>query len=182
MKALLVRVREWFAGLARREKAIVAAAVGLSLLTLVWTAFVSPLLAARADAAARAEAATQQAQAVAALRVRYDEVKQRLSGVERRIPAGPQAELFSTLETLAQQSAVKVDAMEPRTAPANEDYRETKVQVTLGGVTLPQVVAYLHKIESAPQLLSVKSLRLRTRADQPELLEVSFTVSSFERI
>jgi hypothetical protein len=47
-------------------------------------------------------------------------------------------------------------------------------------VTLAQVVKYLHEIENAPQLLSIKSLRLRTRRDQPEMLDVTFTVSSFE--
>ena len=35
-------------------------------------------------------------------------------------------------------------------------------------------------IESAEQLLSVKSLRVRTRRDQPQALDVTFTVSSFE--
>jgi hypothetical protein len=41
-------------------------------------------------------------------------------------------------------------------------------------------VTYLHQIETAPQVLSVKSLRIRTRQDKPELLDVTFTVSSFE--
>jgi hypothetical protein len=48
-------------------------------------------------------------------------------------------------------------------------------------VTLAQTVAFLHGVETAPQLLSVKSLRVRTRAEQKEdLLDVTFTVSSFE--
>lgn len=182
MTAWLARFRAWFDGLARREKALVAAAGAMTALVLLWALAVRPLIAARASAIARAEAAEEQADAVRELRQRYDEVAGRLAGVELRIQSGPQANLFATLESLAQQSAVKVDAMEPRTAPASEPYRETKVQITLENATLPQVVAYLHKIESAPQLLSVKSLRVRTRSDMPELLEVTFTVSSFERI
>ena len=70
--------------------------------------------------------------------------------------------------------------MEPQASPANDRYRETKVAVGLQGVTLPQTVNYLHQIESADQLLSVKSLRIRTRPEKPELLDVTFTVSSFE--
>jgi len=72
--------------------------------------------------------------------------------------------------------------MEPQPAPSNDRYRETKVEVGLKGVTLPQTVSYLHQIESERQLLTVKSLRIRTRTDKPELLDVTFTVSSFERI
>ncbi len=80
------------------------------------------------------------------------------------------------------ESTCSVDSMEPRSAPADDDYRETKVQVTLKGQTLAQVVRYLHGVENAPQPLSIKSLRIRTRADKPELLDVTFTVSSFEPI
>jgi len=47
-------------------------------------------------------------------------------------------------------------------------------------VDLASTVSYLHQIEAAPQVLSVKSLRIRTRPDQSNLLDVTFTVSSFE--
>jgi hypothetical protein len=65
-------------------------------------------------------------------------------------------------------------------APANEQYNETKMEVTLKQVDLPRTVRYLHEIESTPDLLSVKSLRVRIRPDKSELLDVTFTVSSFE--
>ena len=70
--------------------------------------------------------------------------------------------------------------MEPQASPANDRYRETKVEVGLKQVSLPQTVRYLHEIEETRQVLSVKALRIRTRVDQPELLDVTFTVSSFE--
>ena len=43
-----------------------------------------------------------------------------------------------------------------------------------------QQLRYLHEIESTPEALSVKALRMRSRADKPEFLDVTFTVSSFE--
>ena len=128
------------------------------------------------------EASASELQAVRALREQFDQVNGRLLTVEERIHDAPQGEIFSTLEQLASQSQVSVDSMEPRSAPARDDYSETKVQVTLKGQTLSQVVRYLHGVESAPQPLSIKSLRIRTRADKPELLDVTFTVSSFEPI
>jgi hypothetical protein len=70
--------------------------------------------------------------------------------------------------------------MEPQTSLSSERYRETKVEVVLKSVTLGQAVNYLHQIESAEQVLSVKSLRIRTRRDDSKLLDVTFTVSSFE--
>lgn len=182
MKEWWNRLRAWFEGLARREKLLVAGAGVTVALALLFVGVVQPLLGARTAAAARAETAQQQYDTVRNVRVRYDEVSGRLAAIEQKIATGPQGNLLATLQDLAQRSAVKLDSIEPRTSPAAPPYRETKLQVTLANASLPQVVRFLHEIETAPQVMSVKSLRLRMRADQPGMLEVTFTVSSFERV
>ena len=182
MSQLWRRIVTLFQGLQPNERLLLSIAGGLALVVLLWLAVARPLADASRRAAERVNTAESQVEAVRALRERFDEIYGRLSIVERRIREGPRGEIFTALEKMAQESAVKVASMEPRTSPASDEYRETKVQVGLKGVTLAQVVGYLHRIESAPQLLSIKSLRIRTRADAPELLEVTFTVSSFEAI
>jgi type II secretory pathway component PulM len=177
----IARFRSWFDGLARREKLLVASAGGITAAVLFYGLVVQTLIDARAASQLRAETALEQHAAVKDLKARFDEVSGRLSGVEQRIATGPQGNLLATLQELAQQSAVTVDSIEPRTSPATPPYRETKLEVTLANASLAQVISFLHKIESAPQVLSVKSLKIRARADQPGMLEVSFTVSSFER-
>jgi type II secretory pathway component PulM len=182
VKELWRRVTAAFEGLSTNERLLVSVAGGLLLVTLLWFGLATPLLAAARSASENAEAAEQQIEMVRALRARFDEVNGRLGAVEARIQGGPQGEIFTTLEQMASQSAVRIDSMEPRTSPASEEYRETKVQVALKGVTLAQVVGFLKRIDEAPQMLSIKSLRIRTRADKQDLLDVTFTVSSFERI
>jgi len=182
VRELWRRVLAAYEGLQRNERVLVSVAAGLTLVTLLWFALVLPLLGAARRAASAAAAAEQQVEAVRSLRARFDEVNGRLVSVEARIHDAPSGEIFTGLEQMAAQSAVKIDAMEPRTSPASEHYRETKVQVSLKGVTLAQLVGFLSRIDAAPQMLSVKSLRIRTRADKPELLDVTFTVSSFETI
>jgi type II secretory pathway component PulM len=178
----LSRARAWFDGLARRERLLVAGAAGVTGLALFLVAVVQPLVSARREAAERAQAAEEQYASVRDVKTRFDEVSARLAGVEQRIARGPQGNLLATLQELANKTGVKLDSIEPRTAPAAPPYRETTVQVTLQNASLPQVVGVLHEIENAPQVMTVKSLRLRMRADQPGMLEVTFTVSSFERI
>jgi len=180
VSGLLARLRAWLEDLAPRERALVLAAGAVLVVVLAWALVVRPIQGAAAAAERRAESAAQQLEALQQLRTRFDEVNSRVASVEQRIRSGPQQEIFTALETMARDSAVQVDSMEPRTTPASEHYRETKVQVALKGVTLAQTVNYLHRIESAPQVLSVKSLRMRVRRDEPELLDVTFTVSSFE--
>jgi type II secretory pathway component PulM len=182
VKELWRRVTAAFEGLSRNERLLVSVAGGLLAVTLLWFGLAMPLLAAARNAARNAETAEQQVEMVRALRERFDEVNGRLGAVEARIQGGPQGEIFTTLEQMASQSAVKIDSMEPRTSPASTEYRETKVQVALKGVTLAQVVGLLTRIDTAPQMLSIKSLRIRTRADKQDLLDVTFTVSSFEKI
>jgi general secretion pathway protein M len=133
------------------------------------------------DAEARVAAAERDLASARRLQGEVAAIQSRVGAVEQRIREGPSGNIFTTLEDLARQSAVKVESMEPQAAPAQDHYKETKVQVVLKQVTLAQTVAFLHGVETAPQLLSVKSLRIRTRAEQKEdLLDVTFTVSSFE--
>ena len=89
---------------------------------------------------------------------------------------------LTLLEALASSSAVKIDSMEERKSPDHELYRVTRVDVELKKVTLTQVVTFLHGIESSARQFSIKGLRIKTRSDQNDLLDVSFAVSSFEVI
>jgi type II secretory pathway component PulM len=182
MMQFLQQLRSTFENLAPRERGLVGAVGGMLVITLVWFGMLQPLLASGARVSQRVVAAEQQLLAMTRLRREFDEVNHRLTAVEQQIQRGPQGNLRTTLETLASQAAVKIESMEPQASPSNDRYRETKVEVGLKQVTLPQTVRYLHEIESTDQLLSVKALRIRTRPNKPELLDVTFTVSSFERI
>jgi general secretion pathway protein M len=176
--------RAWTAyqALSARERLLIGAAGGMLVIALLWLLVVMPLIAAGDRISARADAAEQQLAVITRLRRDFDEVAHRLASVEQRIASEARGNLRTQLETMASAASVKVESMEPQTSPANDRYKETKVEVGLAGVTLPQTVKYLHAIEQAPQVLSVKSLRIRTRPDKPELLDVTFTVSSFEPI
>jgi general secretion pathway protein M len=182
MTELWNRLLNAFNGLETRERVLVSA-VGLLLgLMLLYLIVISPIVSAAGRGEERLASADTRLKLMQRLRRDYDDVKGRLADVEQRIQRGAKSELRTTLEALAQQASVKVESMEPQTSPAHPKYRETKVEVGLKNVTLAQTVHYLHQIDIAPQALSVKSLRIRTRPEQPELLDVTFTVSSFEPI
>ena len=179
MKQLLQRLRAAFGNLAARERLLVSIVGVILAATVLWLGVVQPVLAAGARVEQRVTLA-EQLELMKRLRREFDDVHHRLTVVEERIGKGSKGNLRTTLETLARQAAVTIESMEPQASPANDRYRETKVEVGLKQVTLPQTVRYLHEIESTEQVLSVKALRIRTRVDQPDLLDVTFTVSSFE--
>lgn len=180
MNDLLAGLRRFLDGLAPRERMALTGA-GLAVgFTLVLLVVVQPTLSAREKAARRVAAAEQELAAMQGLRHELDEINQRLSRVEDQIKNGPQGNIFTLLESIARRTAVEVESMEPQASLESERYRETKVQVVLKHISLAQAVRYLDQVEKADQLLSVKSLRLRTRSDAPEFMDVTFTVSSFE--
>jgi len=182
VKDLWNRLLTAFGNFSTRERLLVGSAGALSLLAIFYFAVVVPVLAVGSRASARLDTAETQYEVILRLRDDYEDVQSRLRGVEERIPRGARSSLRTTLEALAKKCQVTVESMEPQTAPSNARYRETKMEVSLKGASLPQTVGYLHEIEGSSDLLTVKSLRIRTRADKPELLDVVFTVSSFERI
>ena len=158
---------------------------GLLVFALFWFGGVLPLLGAADRAEERVAMAEQRLEVMKRLRREYDEVSQRLTSVEERIRKGGRGNLRTNLERLAKQANVKIESMEPQASPSDDTYREAKVEVTLKQVGLNESVRYLHEIESAEEVLSVKALRMRSRSDakaQPgsNLLDVTFTVSSFQ--
>jgi type II secretory pathway component PulM len=182
MKKLWSRLRAAFDDLSDRERILVSI-VGVLLVVLVFYFGIIRLsFGLRGDAQRRLTQAEQQLMVMSRLRREFDDVNVRLTSVEQRIQSSTRGNLRTTLESLARASKVKVESMEPQATPSNDRYRETKVEVALKQVTLRQTVSYLHEIESSDEVLSVKSLRMRTRKDQPDFLDVTFTVSTFEPI
>lgn len=183
MSGLLDRIRTALGSLAPRERLLLGAAAGTLALALLYLAVVMPALASLRRSEERVASAERDLELARRLAGDLGEIQGQLVKVEQRIREGPKGNIFTTLEELAKKSAVKIESIEPQAAPANDRYKETKVQLVLKQVTLAQAVSFLHGIEASPQLLSVKSLRVRTRAEQKEdLLDVTFTVSSFELI
>lgn len=185
MKQLLQRLQAAFAGLQPRERLLVSTVAGLLVFAIFWFGGVLPLLGAADRAEERVAMAEQRLEVMKRLRREYDDVSQRLASVEERIRKGGRGNLRTNLERLAKQANVKIESMEPQASPSDETYREAKVEVTLKQVGLNESVRYLHEIESAEEVLSVKALRMRSRTDGKaapgsNLLDVTFTVSSFQ--
>lgn len=66
-------------------------------------------------------------------------------------------------------------------APAIDDlYKEKSVDVEIRKIPLNKVVDLLYKVQVGRSLLKVSNLRIRTRFDNPDLIDVNFRISSFE--
>jgi general secretion pathway protein M len=89
--------------------------------------------------------------------------------------------IFSFLEDLANRTGIKnnIMYMKPALTAAGELFRESSVEMRLEGIALPQLTNYLYDIERAPQLLRVRRMHIKPRPASPDLLDVTFQVSTF---
>ncbi len=183
MNELRERLLTIWDNFAPRERLLLSVLGVALLMTVIFFAGVRPVLSARESSRMRVEAAEKELDVMVRLRREYEEINARLMSVEERIRDNQdRRNTLTLLEALAAAASVKIDSMEERSSPDNDQYRETRVEVSLKNVSLTQIVNLLHNIEASPRQFSIKGLRIKTRPDKDDLLEVAFTVSSFEAI
>ncbi len=185
MSSLLATLRAHLAKRNPRERWLLVL-VGVVTSAIVLDLVVIDPLSERADLA-QANAAQLERDVARALRIASDVrmLQGELASVEPRIRSGERTNLLSELEKLAAAAAIsesQLESIKERRVSANPRYPETRVEVSLRGTTLEQAVDYLYRIETAPILLIVRSLRVRARRGPEELVDVQFAVSTFERI
>ncbi len=120
----------------------------------------------------------QQLALVQAETERYQKLKRQISALEKQLGENPDFNLTAFLEREADKldmaDAISINS---RGETAKEGFTETTVSVKLRKRSLVDVVRYLYAIETAPQLLVVKSLRIRTTYGSRANLNVDIDIS-----
>lgn len=185
MSELMEKIRDAWNNLSPREQILLGTLVSGLTVVVIFMGLIVPIVDMSERTEQRIDAVQRQIQVMQHLAREHNEIQSRLAGVEQRIQVQRGRQNIKTLlESLAQKSSVRIASMEERQAGKNDHYVETKVEVTLKGVSLNQTIRYLHNIEDSDQQLSVKGLRIKSRKSRTEgqLLDITFSVSSFEAI
>ncbi len=120
----------------------------------------------------------QQLELVRAETERYQALKQQIAAIEKQLSENPDFNLTAFLEReadkLGMSDAISINT---RGETAKEGFLETLVNVKLRKRSLVDIVRYLYAIETAPQHLVIKSLRIRTSYGSRSDLHVDLDVS-----
>jgi general secretion pathway protein M len=172
-----------FAQLSRRERVTVSVAALAVLATLLYAGAVAPYRRAVQRLDAKIAAQERQLGEMAALQQRYQQLQRRVGEAERRLAKTADFSLFAYVEGLAGQmiSRENLVSMRPQPATVREDLREEAVEVRLEKVRLDQLVRLLHAIDSNEALLTVKSLKVKTRFDNRTQLDAVLTIAAYRR-
>ena len=168
--------------LGRREKLVVAVGAVVVVLLLLYRVGLSPALGRLRTLDRLVAQKEREVQEMKALRTTYLTQKRLLEDLNHSLTQrGQEFAIFSVLEDLAKKSGVKnnIMYMKPALSSAGELYRESSVEMRLEGIDLQQLIRYLYDVERAPQILRVRSMHIKPRPSDQNVLDVTFQVSTF---
>lgn len=130
----------------------------------------------------RIEAKIGKLREVAALRSDY---RRRLAEQERlaaEVRRNAETRILSYLESLSQKAGIELANVRGRRGEAtgSDLVTEDAAEVEIRNVSIDRLDAFLDAIEDGNRLVKVRRLKIRTRFDNPEMLDAQINVGTFK--
>jgi general secretion pathway protein M len=149
-------------------------------LFLIFKFAIDPLFKHSADLDRQIVTARRQLAELRTMQQEYQRQKTVVDSINSQLKKQQNVAIFSRLEELLARPAFATKFhMKLTVSTPSEMYNEESVEVKMEGVTLEQLVRYLHQIENSPQLLKIKRLEIKPRFDNRQILTATFRVSAF---
>ncbi len=171
----------WFSRLAPRERTMVSLAGVAVVLFVVFMVFTS-VQRGIAEREAAIDRKTQVLAQIGKLTAGYRQAQAERIALEARLK-GPPLQLMSYVAQTGQRLGIDVNDLRPGQAPgatANEKVVEDTVEVNLAKVDLPRLASFLQELERGPGVVKVRRLAVRTRNDDPNAVDVTLVVATYQ--
>lgn len=170
--------------LSPRERWILGGGAVLGLVLIVYSMLVGPILDRMAILDRLIPQKEKEAREFAALKGEYLSVSEGIQQIERRLPTTNQFSPLSFLEETATKNQIRpnIAYIRPLAPQLHDPYREIPVEVKVENVTLARMISFLSAVENAPYPIRIKRLTMKTRFSDPSLMDLTFLVSSYERM
>lgn len=168
----------------KREKISVVAAAAAIAIFLVMQVLVFPLFDKNTQLSRLLVTRQQEVEQIRLLQAEYRKTAQKTEQAQRYLKTRKRGfTLFSFLETLAGQTGIKshIAYMKPTTtAQKDSPYRLSMVEMKLQEITMSQLLAYLHGIETSRDMISIKRLSITKGEKKADLINTVFQVETLE--
>ena len=178
LQELRARLEAFLARLSPRERVMVsaaAAAVALFVVFLVATG-VSRAIGAREK---RIGAKTEMMAQIGKLTRGYRQAQAERQAMETRLK-GPPIQLMSFVSQTGAQNGVEVNDLRPGNPATADGLTEESVEVNLARIDLPRLARLVEALERGPGVVKVRRIRVATRNDDPNLVDVTLQVSAWQ--
>lgn len=167
--------------LSKRERIMVA---GVGVTFVIFVAFMVGwwVSSSLGSLERRIESKTKRLQTLIDKRQEFEEAKRTARRAEQIMREGGKIQLMGDIEDLASRLGVNVEDMAARTPSVNTEANmsEEKVEVNISLITIDRLVDFLKELERKSQTIAVRKLHIKQSFQQPDQLEVGFTVSNFK--
>ncbi len=168
----------------RREKIGVAAAAGAVVVFLLMQFLIFPLFEKNDRLSQTISTRTRELEQIRELQARYRETAAKSEQMQQRLKTRRRGfTLFSYLEALAGRTGVKshIAYMKPSSSPIKDNaYRLSLVEMKLQDVTMAQLLAYLHGIETSRDMIDIRRLSISKGEQKSDLINTVFQVETVE--
>ncbi len=166
--------------LSKRERIVVVLTLAALSILVLDRYVLSPFLASYSAAGARREklwVELRQAENLLARRRRIDpRWREMLSGSLKRDPAEAESQMFHALLDWSEQAGLKL-SLRPERSAEKTDLREITFHITTDG-SMKSVLQFLWRLKTADIPTKLESVRLRSRKDGIDDLELQLRVST----
>jgi len=164
-----------------RERKIIAACGAVLLAAIVHIALVAPALSKRAELEVSIAEAEIHLRELRMLQLEYDQILEETGEIKRRMVGRQRGfALFSYLDQTASRLNLKnnLTSMKPSRRTVDSKLAMDFVEVRLEGISLENLVAYLHEIEKTGTAVAIANIRIQPESRLGGGLNVSMMVTA----
>ncbi len=169
--------------LAKREKYLVTLAGGVIFLLLIHNFLIGPFFDEKKRLRTGVTAKEVALEKIVMQSTEYSTLKKGDQGLHKILAKRKRGfTLFSLLEQEAAESDIKghIKYMKPTTSKGTNQYKESMVEMKLEGITLNQLVGYLHRIESPKDAISIKRISIKENKKGTGYIDAVLKVLTFQ--
>lgn len=180
LKALWAEAQRYFSRLSQREQLLIGAA-GLCFVIIVFFFVISTFMHSINHQEESIEEKLGSLQKVAVYSQSYAANERARKEMELKL-SGPPVRLMSQLQQLAEKHSLTISAMNDRGEQTKNKVKESLVELQIASASIADLTGLLNDIESSPQLMKVRKMRLRPITAENTSLNVSLTVGTYQLV
>ena len=173
-----------FNKLEKREKRLVVAGFIFLFCFALFHFTVSPLLHARQQTQKALIQKQEDIKKIRQLQQEYRQLQDQAMNIQNRLEKrSPAFTLFSFIEERATKAKVKqlINSMTPSTSEGEGPLQESRVDLKLEKISLPQLVDFLQLIESTEDAVAIKRISIQENSKEEGLLDVVMQIITFTK-
>ena len=173
-----------FNKLEKREKRLVVAGFIFLFCFALFHFTVLPLLHARQQTQKALIQKQEDIKKIRQLQQEYRQLQDQAMNIQNRLEKrSPAFTLFSFIEERATKAKVKqlINSMTPSTSEGEGPLQESRVDLKLEKISLPQLVDFLQLIESTEDAVAIKRISIQENSKEEGLLDVVMQIITFTK-